>query len=491
MHSVLIVDDETVQAGILGEILAHEGFDVTAQNHPEHALALAQRQSFDLVICDLKMPAMDGIEFLRRLRRLHPDLTVIIMTAYGTVETAVTAMREGAFDYVLKPFSKEELLITIQRASKNLAMVRENVYLKQELGFDQGPIPLIGRSEAMQDIHRMMTKIAQDDKATVLIQGETGTGKDVVARIIHQLSPRRDFPFIAVNCAAIPEGLMESEFFGHEKGAFTGATFAKPGRFALADRGTLFLDEVGELNGYIQGKLLRVLQTREFERVGGTRTHRVDVRIVAATNKLLREEVRAGRFREDLFYRLNIVPITLPPLRERKEDIPLLAEFFLEKFRAERKRRVQLSPEAVVGLIQYDYPGNVRELENMIERAVILSDGLVITPKELHTSTPESPSPGFPAVPPGGGSLVEIGRRAAEEAEKIALLDALRRTNWNRVKAAQALAIDYKTLRLKIRRYGLTAGDESLPERNGQHTLIEQDRSPQPPVTPTSNRTGI
>ncbi len=463
MHSVLIVDDEQMQAGILGEILTHAGFDVTTRTDPGQALALAQRQSFDLVICDLKMPTMNGIELLQQLRKIHPDLTVIIMTAYGTIETAVKAMRGGAFDYVTKPFSKEELLITVQRAMKNLELLRENVYLREELGLLHGPISLIGNSEAMQKIYRMMTKIAQDDKATILIQGETGTGKELAARLIHQMSPRRDAPFIAVNCAAIAEGLMESEFFGHEKGAFTGATFAKPGRFELADRGTLFLDEVAELNGDLQGKLLRVLQSREFERVGGVRTHRVDVRIIAATNKPLQDEVRAGRFREDLFYRLNIVPITLPSLRERREDIPLLADYFLKRFQAEGKRRVTLSPDAMELLMRYDYPGNVRELENLLERASILSDGLIITPNELHlhpiASTPADQT--AHAVSSTEGSLLEIGRRAAEEAEKTAILDALRHTKWNRVRAAKALGIDYKTLRLKIHRYKLAAGEES------------------------------
>jgi DNA-binding NtrC family response regulator len=473
MHNVLIVDDEPVQAGILGDILEHEGFDVTTRTQPQEALTLAQRQSFDLVICDLKMPGMDGIELLRQLHKIHPDLTVIIMTAYGTIETAVNAMRHGAFDYVTKPFSKEELLITVHRAIKHLELRRENVYLKEELGLRAAASTLIGRSEAMQKIYKMMAKIAQDDKATVLIQGETGTGKELVARLIHQMSPRREEPFIAVNCAAIPETIMESEFFGHEKGAFTGAGAAKAGRFELADRGTLFLDEVAELNAEIQGKLLRVLQTREFERLGGTRTHRVDVRIITATNKLLHDEVRAGRFREDLFYRLNIVPITLPPLRERKDDIQQLAEYFLNKFHSEGKRQVTLSPEAVELLTQYDYPGNVRELQNLLERAVILSDGSVITPHELHIY-PESPHPDHAekAAPPlhdsspheeTADSLLEISRRASDEAEKRAILEALQATSWNRVKAAKLLHIDYKTLRLKIRRYGLTAGRDLSP----------------------------
>lgn len=466
MHSVLIVDDEKVQAGILGEILSHEGFDVTTQTHPETALALAQTQSFDLVISDLKMPQMDGVELLQRLRKIHPDLSVIIMTAYGTIQTAVKAMREGAYDYVTKPFSKEELLITVQRAIKNLEILRENVYLKEELGLHPSSNPLVGKSPAMQNIHRMITKVAQNDKATVLVQGETGTGKDLAARAIHQMSPRKDAPFIVVNCAAVPRELMESEFFGHEKGAFTGAVSAKPGRFELADRGTLFLDEVAEMDANLQGKLLRVLQTMEFERVGGTRTHRVNVRVIAATNKILQEEVRVGRFREDLFYRLNVVPMTIPSLRERKEDIPLLVEHYLKKFRLEGKRKVQVSQEALEALMHYHYPGNVRELGNLLERAIILSDGKTITPRELHLYPIDLPSPTGAtgsSEKTGTGSLREAGRQAAEEAERALLLKTLHQTHWNRVKAAKALGVDYKTLRLKIRRYGLTPDRDSTP----------------------------
>jgi DNA-binding NtrC family response regulator len=467
MPSVLIVDDEKVQTSILGDILTHEGFDVITENNPEQALSLAQNQSFDLVICDMKMPQMDGIELLKRLRKIHPDLNVIIMTAFGTIETAVKAMREGAFDYVMKPFSKEELLITIQRAIKNQELMRENVYLREELGLLDDSVRLVGESEAIQNIHRLIAKVAQDDKATVLLQGETGTGKDLIARAIHQRSPRQKAAFIVVNCAAVPEGLMESEFFGHEKGAFTGAMLAKPGRFELADRGTLFLDEVAELDTNVQGKLLRVLQTKEFERVGGTRTHRVNVRVIAATNKNLQDGVRAGRFREDLFYRLNVVPITIPPLRERKEDIPLLIEFFLKKFQAEGKRKVQISPEALEALMKYNYPGNVRELENLLERAIILSDGKVITSREVHLYPLDSPSSSSASVTAEGGtttsSLREVSRHAAEEAERVLLMETLLKTNWNRVKAARALGVDYKTLRLKIRQYGLSPGKNLTP----------------------------
>src|SRR5499433_1945475 len=392
MHNIMIVDDEPIEASVIGQILTDRGLDVSIQNHPRKALDVAQKQSFDLIISDLKMPDMDGLELLQGLRRIDPDVTVIIMTAYATVGTAVATMREGAFDYIVKPFSKDELLISVDRAIKALEIVRHNRYLKTELGIGSGTTKIVGNTPSMRELFQMISKVAQDVNTTVLIEGETGTGKDLVARVIHEMSPRQNEPFIVVNCAAIPEGLMESEMFGHEKGAFTGAVTAKPGRFELADRGTLFLDEVAEMNSAMQSKLLRVLQTREFERVGGRRTQRVNVRVIAATNKNLQEQVRAGQFREDLFYRLNVVPLKLPPLRERKEDIPALVEHILMRFHSEGKRMVSVSPQALDALRNYDYPGNVRELENILERAIVLSDGQRITPRELHLSDAGGPT---------------------------------------------------------------------------------------------------
>lgn len=459
MHNVLIVDDEKVQAGILGEILTHEGFDVTTITDPEKALILAQKQSFDLVMTDLKMPQMDGIELLKQLRRIYSDQTVIIMTAYGTIETAVKAMREGAYDFVTKPFSKDEIVITVHRSLKNLEILRENIYLKEALGVHQPSDSLIGKSPQIEEMRKLIARIAQDDRATVLIEGETGTGKEVVARAIHHSSARKEFPFVAVNCAAGPEGLMESEFFGHEKGAFTGASSAKPGRFELADRGTLFLDETGEMDVNLQKKLLRFLQTREFERVGGTRTYQVNIRIITATNRRLQEEVRAGRFREDLFFRLNVVPVHVPPLRERMEDVPLLVDYFLKKMVSEGKRKAEISPDGMRTLLSYHYPGNVRELENILERALILSDGHLIRPRDLriYPASGEVPQRIFPvsASAADGSSLREISRQAQESAERESILLILEKNSWNRVKTAKELVIDYKTLRLKIRRYGL------------------------------------
>jgi DNA-binding NtrC family response regulator len=452
----MIVDDEPIEASVMGDILTDSGFDVSIQTNPRKALDLAQKQSFDLIVSDLKMPNMDGLELLRELRRNDPDVHVIIITAYATVGTAVTAMREGAFDYIMKPFSKDELLISVERAIKTLEIVRQNQYLRTELGFGSEQTKIVGNTPVMRELFQVISKVAQDDKATVLLQGETGTGKDLVAHAIHEMSPRRNEPFIAVNCAAIPETLIESELFGYEKGAFTGAISAKPGRFELADRGTLFLDEVSEMNANMQSKLLRVLQTRDFERVGGKRTQRVNVRLIAATNKNLREQLLAGKFREDLFYRLNVVPLSLPPLRERKEDIPALVDYFLTKFHAEGKRLMSIAPEALDALLKYDFPGNVRELENILERASILADGPTIARGELHLYPATSQPTERPA-----SSLKSAADQARDDAEKALLKTTLEQTGWNRVKAAKILGIDYKTLRRKIRRYNLMNGSNA------------------------------
>ncbi|MBI3804343.1 MAG: sigma-54-dependent Fis family transcriptional regulator [Nitrospirae bacterium] len=448
-HQVLIIDDEKVQAAILQEILTSEGIGVTALSDSAKALELVKEVDFDLVVTDLRMPRIGGLELLRSMKTLKPSLTVIVMTAYGTIETAVQAMREGAYDYVTKPFSKDEFVMTVKRAFKSIEMENENRYLKGELGLKYQAGNILGKSQAMQNVLRMVRRVSSDDKATILITGETGTGKSVVARTIHYNSARKEEPFVEVNCAAIPEGLLESEFFGHEKGAFTGATAHRVGRFELADRGTLFLDEVAEMNGQLQGKFLHVVETRAFERVGGTKTVKVDVRIIAATNRDLQEEVRTGRFRGDLFYRLNVIPIHLPPLRERLEDIPILVEHFLEKFRQEGRRHVQISPEATQKLMEYDYPGNVRELENLLERAVILCDGGIISPDELYLMPKEKSV----SAEPSPRTFKMVGRQAIENAEKGVILEALRRHHWNKSRVAEELQIDYKTLRLKIKRY--------------------------------------
>jgi len=341
------------------------------------------QSDLDVVLTDMKMPKMSGIELLEELKRLYPDIPVIIMTAYGTVEKAVEAMKKGAFDYILKPFKNEEILVTIAKALEHRHLLLKNRLLSQDLDKKYGLPNIVGESRAIQETLALVKRVA-GSKATVLISGESGTGKELIARAIHQLSPRSHKTFISVNCAALTESLLESELFGHERGAFTHAVAMRKGRFELANGGTLFLDEVGEMSPALQVKLLRVLQEMEFERVGGTRTIKVDVRVVAATNKDLKEEVEAGRFREDLFYRLNVVHLHIPPLRQRPEDIPLLAAHFLKKFAAENVRgEVRLSPEALKLLLQYSWPGNVRELENVMERAVILCSDNVITENDL------------------------------------------------------------------------------------------------------------
>lgn len=450
-HQVLIVDDEKVQAGILRDILVNESIEATASSDPIQALALLAETPFDLVVTDLKMPNMDGLEFLRRIKQSQPAATVIVMTAYGTIETAVRAMREGAYDFVSKPFSKEQFVMTVKRATKNIEIQNENRYLKGELRLQYQADKLLGKSQAVQSLLKMVHRVAEDDRATVLITGETGTGKGLVARTIHYNSPRKDEPFIQVNCAAIPEGLLESEFFGHEKGAFTGAVSHRTGRFEMADGGTLFLDEVGEINTPLQGKLLRVIEDREFERVGGSKTIRVNVRVIAATNKNLQEEVRAGRFRDDLFFRLNVIPIHLPPLRERREDLPILVEHFLEKFHQEGRRRVEISPEAMQKLLDYRYPGNIRELENLLERAIILCEGKTITPAQIYLQpNPEADRPAAQSK-----SFKEIGREAVESAEKALILESMLKHHWNKSRVAEELGIDYKTLRTKIKKYDL------------------------------------
>ncbi|MBW1979874.1 MAG: sigma 54-interacting transcriptional regulator [Deltaproteobacteria bacterium] len=383
METILIVDDEKNYLQVLEALLLDEGYEVHTAESAEGGLDIVASHDLDVVITDMKMPGIDGIEFLSEVRTRQPDLPVIMMTAYATVEKAVEAMKKGAFDYITKPFKNEELKVTIRKALDMHRLAREKRFLSRELEerFKFGNI--IGKSKAMRQVYDIIEKVGQT-RATVLITGESGTGKELIARAIHFNSPRKDKPFISINCSALPETLLESELFGHERGAFTGAYTQRKGRFELAHGGTLFLDEVGEMTKALQVKLLRVLQEMSFERVGGTRTLRVDVRILAASNRNLEEEVMSGRFREDLFYRLKVVHIKVPPLRERRDDIPLLVQHFLKKTAREHGvNRKRLSQEALRHLYNYKWAGNVRELENVIERAVILSDSEVINPEDL------------------------------------------------------------------------------------------------------------
>jgi len=374
METILIVDDEKNYPPVLGAILEEEGYETLAANSGPEALEVLKNADVDLVLTDMKMPGMDGIELMERVKRLDPDLPVIMMTAHGTVEKAVEAMEKGAFSYILKPFDNERMTLYVKKACSLYRIIKENRRLKSDMAHRYGFGNLIGKSKAIRRVFEMIEKVSPTT-ATILIEGESGTGKELVARAIHYNSPRREDPFIAVNCSALAESLLESELFGHEKGAFTGAASMKKGRFELADTGTLFLDEIGELSQNLQVKLLRVLQEKTFERVGGTRPIPVDIRLIVATNKHLKEEVAEGRFREDLFFRLNVIPIGIPPLRERREDISLLVDHFIKKYAPERRIEppvTGIDPEVGRLFYEYAWPGNVRELENVIERAMIL-----------------------------------------------------------------------------------------------------------------------
>jgi two-component system NtrC family response regulator len=395
MNTVLIVDDERNYLAVLEELLSEEGYQVITAEGARNGLECIEENDLDVVITDMKMPGMDGMEFMERLQLRQPDLPVIMMTAFGSVEKAVEAMRKGAFDYILKPFKNEQLKLTISKAIGHYKLVRQNRELARELQGKYHFGNIIGKSPQMQRIFELIEKVAPT-KATVLITGDSGTGKELVARAIHYNSPRKDRPFISVNCGALPETLLESELFGHERGAFSGAISQRKGRFELAHEGTLFLDEISEMSPPLQVKLLRILQEMEFERVGGSHTLKVDVRVVAASNRNLKEESAAGRFRSDLYYRLNVVHVQLPSLSQRRDDLPLLVNhFFTKNARENRQEPISISSGAMERLLEYNWPGNVRELENVIERAIILSDGHQIQikdlPSEVREHRPEPP----------------------------------------------------------------------------------------------------
>jgi two-component system NtrC family response regulator len=456
MDTILVVDDETNYLTVMEALLGEEGYEVLTAPGGHDALKLTGSSDVDLVLTDMKMPKMNGIELLGELKRLYPDLPVIMMTAYGTVEKAVEAMKTGAFDYILKPFKNEELLVTIARALEYHHLIQQNRMLLQDLDKKYGAPNIVGESQPMREILALVKRVATS-RATVLISGESGTGKELVARAIHQQSPRAGKTFVSVNCAALTETLLESELFGHERGAFTHAVSMRKGRFELADGGTLFLDEVAEMSPALQVKLLRVLQEMEFERVGGNKTIKVDVRVVAATNRELKEEVEDGRFREDLYYRLNVVHLHIPPLRERQEDIPPLATHFLKKYAQENARgEVHLSPESMKLLLQYSWPGNVRELENVMERAVILCIQNLITASDL---------PGeLAGEPRGESSRLNIDRfiplqtplpEALEQIEEQMIRRALEQSGQVQVRAAEILGITKSLLQYKLKKYHL------------------------------------
>ncbi len=444
---ILVVDDEEYLCELLkDELLSTNLFEVDIANDGATAINKIQNTIYDLVLLDIKMPRISGIEVLKFIKEHSPDTEVIMITAFGDIKLAVETIKLGAFDFITKPYNFDELLVSIQNALEKRKLKLQNTLMQKELSRLIHDDIVIGQSKVFKDVLDIVSRVAGTD-ATVLIYGESGTGKEVIARLIHKNSPRKDKPFVAINCAAIPDTLIESELFGHEKGAFTDAHTSKPGLVEIANGGTLFLDEVGDLSPYVQPKLLRFIETGEFRRVGGNSILKVDVRIISATNKDLNEEVMKGNFREDLLYRLNVVTIRLPSLRERKEDIPLFVEYFLNRKTRGKKK---MSPEAMRILMDYDWPGNIRELENVVERAAILAKDDVIKPEDLALK-PELKEDYY-------SKLVKkpVNTLSLAELEKIHIENVLKANNWNKSKTAEILGISLKTLYLKLKRYGIS-----------------------------------
>jgi two-component system response regulator AtoC len=453
MPSILVIEDKDSMREMLSKTLESEGYDVETVRDGESGLEKAREKKYDVVLSDLKLPKIDGIEVLSSLKEMDSDVSVILMTAYGTIEKAVEAMKGGAFDFLTKPFDTDHLSVLIKRALENRRLMAENILLREELGHNLGYAEIIGKCEKMQEVSRLIQKVAPSD-TTVLLLGESGTGKELFARAIHSLSARKHAPYVAINCAAIPRELLENELFGSERGAYTGSVARKMGKFEIAQGGTIFLDEVGDLDIALQAKLLRVLQDNTFERLGGTKTLSVDVRLIAASNTDLKKAIEKNQFREDLYYRLSVFPINIPPLRERREDIPQLAEHFVNKYCAEMKKtKKSISQEALALLDKYHWPGNVRELENTIERAIILCEGKKILPEHLAIRIP---TPNEIRLREGAG-LKEVGQYAQAEAERALIIRILNQVRGNKRKAAQALKIDYTTLFEKIKKYGIDA----------------------------------
>jgi DNA-binding NtrC family response regulator len=444
MATILIVEDEAKMLRLLDLRLKEEGFTTLTATDAEAGLTLISRERIDLVITDFKLPGMNGLEFLQAIKRVDAAIPVIVMTAYGSVESAVDAMKAGASDYVLKPFSLAEMSLVVRKELDARRLREENRSLREALGQRYSYKNVIARSAKMQEVLSTVERVAPTN-STVLLGGESGVGKDLIARAIHEHSRRAAGPFVKINCTAIPENLLESELFGYEKGAFTGASGSKPGKFELADKGTIFLDEIGDVPGAIQVKLLRVLQEREFERLGGTKTLKVDVRLVAATNRNLRAALEQGTFREDLYYRLNVVPIDIPPLRERKEDIPELVNYFIARLGGEKKV-TGITAEAMRLLMSFHWPGNVRELENIVERAVALARVPVLDVGDIHLDTGRAA--------PAGNSFLPEGA-TLEQWEDEMIREALRRANGNKSQAARMLGLSRNALRYRLSKIGV------------------------------------
>jgi len=448
---ILVAEDEKTQRDLLEGFLRKEGFSVEAAANGREALQKLEGNSFDIAIIDYKMPEWDGLQTLHEIRRLYLDLPVVMMTAYGTVETAVASMKEGALDYLTKPIDLDELLLIIQKVVERSSLIKENRELRAQLQERYAFDNVVYGSPKMEEVMGLVARVAPS-QATVLIRGESGTGKELIANAIHYASPRSQKPLVKVSCSAIPETLLESELFGHEKGAFTGALQRRIGRFEEAHGGTVFLDEIGDLSPGTQVKLLRILQEKEFQRLGSNLSLKTDVRVLTATHRNLEEAMKQALFREDLYYRLNVITIQLPPLRERKEDIPLLIDTFLKKYSKENQKPISdLSREARALLLRYPYPGNVRELENLIERAVVLCRGDVITTRDLPFHLQEEKSEGSWKLPGKEKTLPE----SLEEVEKDLIVRALHQHQGIQTKAAEALGISERVLRYKMKKYAI------------------------------------
>lgn len=446
--TILILDDEPKMGKILSRILQREGHTVSAQTDPEMAVELLGQQEIDLLITDLKMPGKDGIAVMRQAREQNPGLDVVMMTAYASAETAVTAMKAGAFDYLIKPFPNEELIMVVERVAERRALREENQLLRRSLSSQFKPENLVAVSPQMQNLLRRAHKVASTD-VSVLLRGESGTGKEVLAQAIHDASAQRDKPMVKVNCGALTETLLESELFGHKRGAFTGAIESRKGLFEQADGSTIFLDEIGEVSPALQVKLLRVLQSGDFQRVGDASSFHSTVRVIAATNRSLEEMMATGQFRSDLYYRLNVVPLLIPPLRERPADIPALIDLFLGRLRKKSDRAIRLSPEAFSLLQSYQWPGNIRELENALEHAFVMCDENLIGPQDLPLALQNIPScPGQDAAP-----LPD--KLTLDAAERQMLIEAMEATDYNHTRAARRLGITRRALGYRLEKYNL------------------------------------
>ena len=442
--SILIVDDEESVRDSLYSWFLEDGFRVECAENAKKALTILEYDQFDIILADIKIPGMDGLEMLRRIKSLKPDAIVIVMTAFATVDTAVKALKDGAYDYVTKPFDPDDLTHLIRNATKQISLTDENETLKKKVVFLENVEDLIGNSESMKDMLREVESVAQTN-SSVIITGESGTGKELVARAIHANSPRKFFPFVSVHCGALTESLLESELFGHEKGAFTGAMYNRKGRFEMADSGSIFLDEIATISTKMQVELLRVLESKTFMRVGGNKEISSDFRVICATNKNLKSMIENGTFREDLYYRLNVVNIQIPPLRDRKEDIPLLVDYFIKKYCISmNKLPASIDPSAMKRLQEFNFPGNIRELENMIERAIVVGDGKKIGLKDL----------------PLEKTIVSSSAESLDDFEKAFILQILNKYSWNISRTAKALKVDRVTLYHKIKKYDLKPSDQ-------------------------------